>query len=201
MLEGRRQKAEGRKQNDPTHPLGGYPAGWVPRGRGQIGFTLIEFVMVIAILGVIGVFGSQMFLETAEIFFEARNRRNVVQEARYGIERMTREIREDIDTTTDITTFTASTLTYTDPNLTSVTFTKSGSDLLRNSDVLAGNVSALTFTYLKADGTTATSASDIWRIRVSLTVTQEDATITLQAQVFPRNLYNDIAGFASWAEQ
>ena len=164
------------------------------------GFTLIELVMVIAILSVIGVFGSQMFLETAQIFLEARNRRDVVQEVRYAIERMSREIREDIDSTSDVTAFTSSTFTYTDPSSTSISFTKSGSDLLRNSDVLAGNVSALTFTYLKADGTTASATSDIWRIKVSLTIAKGNETITLQTQVFPRNLYNDIVGFAGWAE-
>lgn len=165
------------------------------------GFTLIELIMVIAILSVIGVFGSQMFLETTEIFLEARNRRDVIQEARYAIERMSREIREDVDATTDITTFSASTFTYTDPNSNSISFTKSGSNLLRNSDVLAGNVSDLTLAYLKADGTTASSASDIWRIKISLTVAKDDAAITLQSQVFPRNLYNDNTAFASWAEQ
>ncbi len=165
------------------------------------GFTLIELIMVIAILSVIGVFGSQMFLETTQIFLEARNRRDAVQEARYAIERMSREIREDIDATTDITAFSASTFTYTDPNSASVSFTKSGSNLLRNSDVLAGDVSALTFSYLKSNGATASSASDIWRIKVSLTVAKGNETITLQTQIFPRNLYNDITGFAGWAEQ
>jgi prepilin-type N-terminal cleavage/methylation domain-containing protein len=170
-------------------------------GKVEGGFTLIELIIVIGILSVIGVFGSQMFLETTEIFLEARNRRDAVHEARYAIERMSREIREDIDSTADIIAFTASTFTYTDPNSASISFTKSGNDLLRNSDVLAGNVSDLTFTYLKADGTTASSASDIWRIKILLTVAKDDATITLQSQVFPRNLYNDITGFAGWAEQ
>lgn len=165
------------------------------------GFTLIELIMVIAILSVIGVFGSQMFLETTEIFLEARNRRDAIHEARYAIERMSREIREDIDATTDITTFSTSTLTYTDPNNASVSFTRSGSNLLRNSDVLAGDVSALTFSYLKSNGATAFLASNIWRIKVSLTVANGNETITLQTQIFPRNLYNDITGFAGWAEQ
>ena len=186
LLKDRRRKAEGRRR--------------MIEGRRR-GFSLIKLVIVIAILSLIGVFGSQMFLETTQVFLEARGRRDVVQEARYAIERMSREIREGIDTPSDIITFTASTFTYIDPNSVTISFTRSGSNLLRNTDVLAGNVSALTFTYLRDNGSIATLTSQIWRIQISLTLQVGNADVTLETQVFPRNFYNDNTNFASWAEQ
>jgi Tfp pilus assembly protein PilW len=41
--------------------------------------------------------------------------------------------------------------------------------ILRNSVVLAENIDSFTFEYKKADGTTATSASDIRQIRITMT--------------------------------
>ncbi len=166
-----------------------------------MGFTLIEMIMTIVILGLVGLVGSEILFQGSMSYFEARDYREAVQEVRYAVERMTREIREDIDNAAaDITTFTSANLTYNDTSSASVSFALNGTNLQRNSLVLASNISALQFEYLKADGTTAAAASEVWKIRISMTATVGQQAVAVRSIVFPRNLYNDSNAFASWQE-
>jgi len=166
------------------------------------GVTLVELVIVMVILGILAAIGSGILLESADIFVLAKARRDVLAEGRYAIERISREIREEIeDPAADITSFTATNFTFTDPDSNSISFFQSGSTLLRNSDLLASSIDSLSFSYLEADGTTAAAAADIWRIGISLTLAAGGESTTLRSEVFPRNFYDDNAGFDGWSEQ
>jgi prepilin-type N-terminal cleavage/methylation domain-containing protein len=170
------------------------------KGR-EMGFSLIEIVMVIVVLSIVGLVGSNILFQGAESYFEARDYREAVQEVRYAVERMTREIREDIDKpSSDITTMTATNLTYTDPNSASISFALNGTDLERNSVDLAKNVTSLAFTYLQKDDTTAATAANVWKIKIAVTVTVGNFAVAIRTIVFPRNAYNDITSYVEWKE-
>jgi len=55
-------------------------------------------------------------------------------------------------------------------------------------DILATDVSNLVFTYYNKNNQTASGPSDVYRITITLTLTDGSQTLTLSSQVFPRNL-------------
>jgi len=61
--------------------------------RNQSGFTLIELVTVIVILGILSVGASSFLKFGAQIFVEATDRDKILSSARFAIERLNREIR------------------------------------------------------------------------------------------------------------
>lgn len=58
------------------------------------GFTLIELIVVIVILGIIGVGTANFIGLGANLYVDAVGREQVVSQTRYAMERITREIRE-----------------------------------------------------------------------------------------------------------
>ena len=57
------------------------------------GFTLIEMIIAIVVLGILGVFTFTFFGDYMNTYTQMRNRRSDHQEALYIIERITREFR------------------------------------------------------------------------------------------------------------
>src|SRR4030067_2770644 len=57
------------------------------------GFTLIEMIMVITLLGIVPAIIAIPLLQGARGWFDATTREGITQSGRIGIERMTREIR------------------------------------------------------------------------------------------------------------
>ena len=60
----------------------------------QKGYTLIEIVMVIVLLGIIGLVTFQVVFSGVETFAKARDRKELYDQARMAMERMTREVRD-----------------------------------------------------------------------------------------------------------
>jgi prepilin-type N-terminal cleavage/methylation domain-containing protein len=60
----------------------------------QKGYTLIEIVMVIVLLGIIGVVTFQVVFSGVETFTKARDRKDLYDQAKLAMERMVREIRD-----------------------------------------------------------------------------------------------------------
>ena len=57
----------------------------------QKGYTLLEIVMVIVLLGIIGVITFQVVFSGVETFAKARNRKELYDQAKFAMERMVRE--------------------------------------------------------------------------------------------------------------
>ncbi len=62
-------------------------------GARQTGFTLVELVMVIVLLGVAGVGVSSFISSSVQAYIDVARRDNLSQQGRYAVERMTRELR------------------------------------------------------------------------------------------------------------
>ncbi len=167
----------------------------------QQGFSLLEIVLSIVLLGILGVAGSQMiagsFLTTRVI----SNEHLANAMARYAMERMARDIREiSYDAATDtvgITGMSASQLSFTKSGLagaiTSVGFTHTSPTLSMSvagsSAPLATDITTFGFTYLDASGVVTATPNAVRFVRITLTATPTEAqAITLTTQVRLRNV-------------
>lgn len=67
------------------------------------GFTLIEMVVVIVVLGIVGIGMSNFVGLGAEIYTDAVGREQVLSQTRFAMERLTREIREALPNSVRVT--------------------------------------------------------------------------------------------------
>lgn len=152
------------------------------------GVTLIELTMVIVIVGVLAGASSMYIKETIDLWRFLSFRNEVVAQGRTALIRMEREMRQVKDKDS-ISTASATQFQFTDINDNSINFYLSGNNLMRNSDILANNVTTLNFTYFDRDNTTPVAdTSQIYRITITLGIQSGNQSNTLRSQVYPRNL-------------
>lgn len=166
--------------------------------RAARGFSLIELIVAIVLLGFLAVTGANMLGDTMNTSYITTNNHSSGSQARYAMERMTREIREIAYGATGYTigTKTATTFSFTKDNGTVVTLTGSGTTLTLQYS--PGTTSTLTdqlgsgglaFTYLDQLGGVTTSNEDIRFVQITMTVTntKTGTTDSLRTRVFLRN--------------
>ena len=136
----------------------------MPRGiGGQKGYTLVEIVMVIVILGVIGAFTFQFVAHGVQAFKKSSARKDLYDQGRLALERMVRELRD----AKEVTGSTGSSVTFKKAhpsqaadNTEEIKFQLNGTNLERVGDpngtpataVLASNVSSFTVTDIEVTG-------------------------------------------------
>ena len=165
------------------------------------GFTLIELVLTMLILGIIAAVGSQFALQGIRSYSSEQDRGDAHSQARLAVERIVREART-IGSCTDIigaASPSSATLSFTDPGnrTATVTFNVAGGNLTRVGNTLAqGVTTAQPFRFLDMNGAVSTScpaagnpsaATDIWFIEIDLTCTQKSGSLHLRSRVHPRN--------------
>jgi prepilin-type N-terminal cleavage/methylation domain-containing protein len=163
------------------------------------GFTLIELIIVVTIIGVIAGVVGFILLGAVDAWTFKFNRADILADGRLAMNRMVREIRE-IKILTSVTTATSSEFRFTIDDSGSdvdITYELDGTDLDRTEDgttnVLAQDVSALSFTYYDSDGDTISSPAvnpsetDIRRVQVDLTLAKNGENVYLRSQSIPRN--------------
>jgi prepilin-type N-terminal cleavage/methylation domain-containing protein len=163
------------------------------------GFTLIEMVVVIVILGVMSTLAALIILQGVESYSTEDQRSNVHYQASLAMERMVREIRL-IRTPASVTSLLTnrSQLQYTDINNASIGFrlNAGNGNIERSQDggvtwqtlatgIIApgGNI----FTYLDNTGASTTINSNLWLIQIQFTATQGTQSVTMLSTLFPMN--------------
>jgi len=160
------------------------------------GFTLIEVILVIVILGILAAVIVPPLMEGTRGWVDVGTRKDLVQQGRMAMERMVREIRNTgrkADDTSCISAASSTAYTFGDVNgdlvnCNGISFSLSGSQLLRGTAVLAENVSSFQLTYYNnANGSTGT-LSAIRRVSVALTLANGTESVTLDSEVYLRNM-------------
>lgn len=149
-------------------------------------FTLIEIAVVIIVLGIVsGIMGELMYqaFRGANIQYDEAS---VSSQARIVLDRMSRELRM-IRVNSDLSTMTASSVTFKNVSGDEISYSLSGTTLLRNLKPIADSVSGLTFEYLDATGAVTTTNTDVRYIRVTLQMSKNEELETLATTVFLRN--------------
>jgi len=150
------------------------------------GFTLIEIVITIAIVGIIAGIAAMIIAQGVRAYSDERLRSDVHYQARFAMERMSREIRT-IRSRADVTTMLNTDLQFADVSGNAVRFNLVGSDIRRSGSLLASNITSFAFSYYQDSGAAAPSAATLWTIEISLTATQGAEVLQMRTRVHPRN--------------
>ncbi len=160
-------------------------------------FSLLEVLLVIVMIAILGTVLGPILSSAVQGFNIISSRREVLAEARAGMDRMVREIRLT-PSASQIFNIGATNLHIQYPVGTDITYSLSSGNLLRNSDILIGNLASLAFTYYDQAGNVTGTAANVRSIDIQMTVNALDtSTLTLQTRVFLRNTGNDYANFTS----
>lgn len=151
------------------------------------GFTLLELVVVMALVSVVAIVAAEFLSSGAHLYTATNVHQELLQTSRIALYRMIREIAE----ADSVLSADASLFRFLDPDSTDITFALSGSQVVRNSDPLVDHVASLIYRYWDANGdslaTPVDTLSHIWRVGIALTVGYLDESVTLQSEVYPRN--------------
>src|SRR4051794_4814472 len=101
--------------------------------RREQGFTLVELIMTMVVIGLIAAFGSSMFSDVFRTTRMVDSSQTSADQARYALERIARELRQMKYTTgtgyivTSSLTTDATSIAFTDAAGTAVSISKTGS--------------------------------------------------------------------------
>jgi prepilin-type N-terminal cleavage/methylation domain-containing protein len=161
---------------------------------GQRGFSLVEAIVVIIVMGIIIVSIVPFFHINVKAYVGVKAGKDIIQSARIGYRRMINELQQ-IVLSEDITNGSTSQIDFDIPDdgLGTITYAFSGGILTRQGHPLVGNVQSFTIRYYTADGTEKYTPfygdTDVWRIEIEMLVGNEDTALLLRAQVSPRNVH------------
>lgn len=168
-------------------------------GNRQQGFTLIELVISLVILGLVGSVAGYGLVNGTLAFSSSADAVHIHGKLRYASERMAREIREIRRNTVtptqyDISTMTATTLAFTKRDGTGVTLNSTpplvtlAYSTPAGTPTLSDEVSNLTISYLQADGvTTATGSTDVAFVEFELVLSRAGNSYPQRGRVALRN--------------
>lgn len=160
------------------------------------GFTLVELVIVITIIGIAASIIGTMLLGVVNAWTFKFNRNDILWDGRLALDRVTREIRT-VKNSTSVTLASTAQFRFTDTGNKDITYSLTSTNLNRTEDgianLLAADVSSITFTYYYANGTVipapavSPSTTDIRRVRIGLTLTKNGENVYLQSDASTKN--------------
>ena len=170
------------------------------------GFTLIELIVVMVLMGILFVVGSSMVGDTMRTSYLTTENHSSGSQARYAMERMAREIRQLQygDLGYSFLTKTSTALAFTKEDLSTVSIVSCGTNLtLRYSSAvtcvacsdsapcLTNQISAgsFAFAYLDQLGAATTTNEEIRFVQITMTVTNAKTgkAENLRTRIFLRN--------------
>ena len=167
------------------------------------GFTLVEMVAVIIVVAIIFGLGSVVLGKVFSSYALKRDATDADWQAKVALERMARELRAvRTPTAADLDIGSTTQVRFIDTDGNGVCFYRvaATNQLMRSADgpstlcgtnnaqVLADNVTNLSFSYWQADGTGATGAVNTYYITATLTVVENNNyNASFRTNVRPRN--------------
>lgn len=163
----------------------------------QVGFTLIEMIIVIIVVLILISVSTTILVQEFKIFYTGKNLIEADWQGRVALERITRDLR----TLAKITSFNDSSIIFNDINGEAVTYSLNNSNQLVYSSsttpivTLADNIQTLTFTYYDFNGqgfvnNTPPSTTDIRYITITLNIVNNSTNFNLTTAVYPWNKTN-----------
>ena len=154
------------------------------------GFNLVELILVVVLTAILAAVGSQMLGKSLQSFVFGKEVTKGDSQARIALERLTRDLRM-VSSPANLVIVPATAIIFSDTEGNNVNYSLASGKLMRNTQVLADDVSNLQFAYLRSDGNTvAASAAEVYFITASVAVkrgTLATDIATLRVTVHPRN--------------
>ncbi len=155
----------------------------------QKGFTLIEIVIVIAILGLVSLIGSVILHGAFESANTSKDAINASWQARLALARMSSELREIRSaTSSDLNISSNNQISFTDVNGNNISYTSSGDVIFRNGTEVADDITALTFSYYNANNVITANVNNVRCIKAEITAVAGSNSTNIQTVICPRNL-------------
>ena len=153
----------------------------------QKGFTFIELILVVILLGIISVVIGRILLEGYRTFLTSQSILETDWQGWMALERMVNDIHT-IRSAADLSTIQTNQLTFVNTNGNTIQYQLSGSSLMRNNFILASGIQSLNFSYLDANGTTTAIPSAVRYISLSLRVAHDQLTQTVSTLAATRGM-------------
>jgi prepilin-type N-terminal cleavage/methylation domain-containing protein len=150
------------------------------------GFTLIEIVIVLVLLGILSTITAPLLLKSAEAANISGDTSNVLSQGRLALTRMSRELRNMRSISSSDLTMAASQIVFTMVDGTAITYSYSGGNVLRNSQTLTP-ANSLSFAYYDANGAVTAVNANVRYITVSFSITENSSTEDFVSTVYLRN--------------
>ncbi len=167
--------------NDKTRPR---------RTANQAGYSLLELITVIVLIGIIAGVLSKMFIWGIDIFDFVSDRKDVLQSSRISMEILVKDLRS-IKSAADIVSASSSQFDFYNIDDEEIVYSYSSNTLYRNANPMVVGLSSFQFTYQNASGgslgSPVGSPSDIWKISFSLNATVDNSPMQLESTIVPRN--------------
>lgn len=169
------------------------------RRPGERGWTLIEVIMVIVIIGIIGVFVGPLLISAVKAYDRTQTTVNTYAKMRYAMERMTREIaavrRNPADTTAfDISAMTATSLQFFKEDGTEVSLAAAAGNLTltyvgTGAGTLTDRLVSLALAYYRHDGASAAAdATELEFVEIGLTLSDGTTSYANRQRIALRNV-------------
>lgn len=157
----------------------------------QLGFSLVELIVVIVVLGIIASMGAIVLRDGMLGYLRGREITSADWQGRLALERITRELRRvgaPNFSNVAATSCNSSTFAFSDIDAVPISYNLGATTLLRNGQALADNVTGLRFYCLQNDGQTySTVPSAVYYVTVSMVVSTANTSATYRATVKPRS--------------
>ena len=155
--------------------------------RAEQGFSLLELVIVMVIMGVISVVVSRILFQSFKTFIVSQNVSDIDWTGLLMVQTFTNDVH-DIRSANDVSTISASTFTFVNTAGTTVTYAFSGSTLTRNSRTLAAGLQSFSFGYRDVNYNTTATPANVRYITLTSTITQNDLSLPFTTMAGTRGM-------------
>ena len=161
--------------------------------RSEKGFTLMEMIVVMVVVGVLSVTIAPFIKVNIDSYIQVRNGKDALQATRIALNRMVEEIKR-IPSPNSLIWGYSSSIRFRMPNGIRITYRFESGTITRERGffsthvVLLKGVRAFNLTYFGDDGSASSSApSDLRRIKIEINVGTDQQNFTLSKEITPRN--------------
>ncbi|MBI2067757.1 MAG: prepilin-type N-terminal cleavage/methylation domain-containing protein [Deltaproteobacteria bacterium] len=152
------------------------------------GFTLVELVLAMTLITIVVAVSGFLMGRGVDAYRLVTSRTETVHQARTALVRMQKELER----LREVTHAAPDRIAFRDPNMVETDFRLEGGRLYRGNDILAEDITRLTFTYYRDNGNETEAAPQVRRIHLELvTESVEAGRLSLRTDVFPRNYLYD----------
>jgi prepilin-type N-terminal cleavage/methylation domain-containing protein len=148
----------------------------------KAGFTLIEMIMVISLIGIVSNVVALMIYQGARSTLLQYELTHMQGESRIAIERLCREIRS-IRLSSDLLVAQSSQIQFIDNQGQTITYSLSGDMVMRNTQPLVEHCTSFVLAYFDQQGQATTVLSDIRFIQIQLTLEENNHVLPLRTMV------------------